>query len=117
MLALFCLRLACGMAACLPLLPAAQVNPRFFRTHLLTALGLTVLAALFLRDTADLGLWLALGAASVLAFVGSVVWLLEGAPGGRALVLLTAAASTVALLLAGRQREQAPAGWVAADDL
>src|SRR5436309_1799681 len=106
MLALFCLRLACGMVACLLLLSAGQVNPRFFRTHLLTALGLTVLAAVFLCDTADLPLWLALVTGMALAFAGSVVWLLEGAPGGRGLVVLTAAALTAALLLAGRQRGQ-----------
>ena len=50
MLAVFCVRLAAGMAACLLLLsptssarpaPGAQplANPNFFRTHLLTVLG------------------------------------------------------------------------------
>src|SRR6266404_545200 len=115
MLAVFCLRLACGLVACLLLLSAAQVNPRFFRTQFLTALGLTVLAAVFLREAAGLWLWLALAAVAVLALLGSIVWALEGAPGGRALVVLTAAALTAALLLAGRQRGQAPAGWQAAD--
>src|SRR6266542_3277701 len=116
MLAVFCLRLATGMLACLALLSAVQVNPRFFRTHFLTALGLTVLAAVFLRESADLWLWLTLVAGAVLAFVGSMVWLLEGAPGGRVLMVLTTAALGTALLLTGRGREQA-AGWVLADDL
>src|SRR5262245_34387926 len=117
MLALFCLRLACGMVACLLLLSPAQVNPRFFRTHFLTALGLTVLAAVRLRDTAGPWLWLALAAVTALCFLGSVVWLLEGAPGGRALVYLTAPALAVALVLAGQQRGGAAPGWLLADDL
>ncbi len=44
MLAVFCLRLAAGMIACLLLLPSAVVNPRFFRTHFLTALALAGVA-------------------------------------------------------------------------
>src|SRR5947209_11542195 len=98
MLAVFCLRLACGMLACLPLLSPSQVNPRFFRTHFLTALGLTVLAAVGARDTAGLWLWLALAAVTALSFLGSVVWLLEGAPGGRLLIYLTVPALTAAMV-------------------
>ena len=52
MLAVFCLRLACGMTACLLLLPPALVNPRFYRTHFLTALGLACVALLSVRDSA-----------------------------------------------------------------
>jgi hypothetical protein len=117
MLALFCLRLACGMLSCLVLLSPAQVNPRFFRTHFLTALGLTVLAAVGLRDTAGLWLWLVLAAVLALSFLGSVVWLLEGAPGGRALIYLAVPALTAALVLAGQQRRGAAPGWLLADDL
>src|SRR5438132_12008938 len=117
MLALFCLRLASGMVACLLLLPAARVNPRFFRTHFLTALGLTAVAAVLLRETAGAWLWPALAAAGVLAFLGSVVWALEGAPGGRALAVLTAAALIAALVLAGLAAGPAPPGWQVADEL
>src|SRR5262249_25037103 len=98
MLVLFFPRLACGMLSCLLLLSPAQVTPRFFRPHFLTALGLTVLAAVGLRDTAHLGLWLVMAAVLVLSFLGSVVWLLEGAPGGRALIYLTVPALTAALV-------------------
>jgi hypothetical protein len=102
MLAVFCLRLAAGLLGCLLLLspdvgPAAaavranRVGFRFYRTHFLTALGLACVAALFLRDTAPPGLLAVLVAAGVLAVAGSVVWVLEGAPGGRALVVLTTA--------------------------
>jgi hypothetical protein len=80
MLATFCLRLACGLAGSLLLLSTAQVNPRFFRVQFLTILGLTTLAAVDLRQLAGLWLWLALGGTMVLAFLGSLVWSLEGAP-------------------------------------
>jgi hypothetical protein len=102
MLAVFCLRLAAGLAAALLLLPSTQVNPRFFRTHLLTALGLTVVAAVFLSESADLWLWLLLGAAGVVTFAGSVSWMLEGAPGGRLFIAASAAVLTPALVLASR---------------
>lgn len=91
MVAVFCLRLAAGLLACLMLLSPAQVNPRFFRTHFLTALGLIAVAAVFLKDDADLWVWLALAAAIGTTFAGSVVWLLEGAPGGRLLIFLSTA--------------------------
>jgi hypothetical protein len=83
LLATFCLRLACGMAASLLLLSPSQVNPRFYRVHFLTVLGLVAVAAVSV----------ALGGAMALAFLGSLAWSLQGAPGGRSLV----AATTVAL--------------------
>jgi hypothetical protein len=89
MLAIFALRLAAGMTACLLLLPAAVINPRFFRTHFLTALALAGVALACVRDSADGPLLTFLGAAMALAFVGSMVWGLEGAPGGRAFIVLT----------------------------
>src|SRR5712691_2973395 len=91
MLADFCLRLSCGMVACLLLLsPAASArakrqplaNPNFFRTQFLTVVGLACLALLFLRDSAD-GWYLALlGVAVGVACLGSVTWSLEQSPGG-----------------------------------
>jgi len=98
MVAVFCLRLGCGLMAALLLLPSAQINPRFYRVQFLTVLGL---AAVFLRDQADLGLWLALGAAIILAFVGSIVWHVEGSPAGFALIWLSLPALIAALLMAG----------------
>src|SRR5947209_8016613 len=92
MLALFCLRLALGLIGCLLLLPPALVNPRFYRTHFLTALGLACVALLSLRETADGLVLTLLGVGVGLAFLGSLSWSLEGAPGGRALIVLTAAA-------------------------
>src|SRR6516165_5886107 len=93
MLTLFCLRLAAGMIGCLVLLPAHLINPRFYRVHFLTALGLTCLAWLFLADIPAhlaLALNVLMLGSMVLAFAGSFVWSLEGAPAGKNLIVLTA---------------------------
>ncbi len=103
MLAVFCLRLACGLIASLALFPPRLVNPRFYRAHFLTALGLTAVAAFFGRDQPGVRLWGAL-AVLVLAFAGSLVWSLEGAPGGRLLIGLTSLALAATLVLASRAR-------------
>jgi hypothetical protein len=96
MLPIFCLRLAAGMMACLMLLsPRASqgdrpgVNPRFFKTHFLTALALGCLALLFLRETAGWRVLACVGLGTVLAFAGSLLWSLDGAPGGRECIVLT----------------------------
>jgi hypothetical protein len=89
MLSVFCLRLACGMLACLLLLPPRVVAPNFFRTCFLIALLLTCVGTLWEWTTSP---WLLVGlllGANVLAFAGSVAWSLEGAPGGRSLIVLT----------------------------
>jgi hypothetical protein len=117
MLAVFCLRLACGLIAALLLLSPAQVNPRFFRTHFLTALGLTAVAAVLLRETADGWLWAALGGALLLAFLGSVLWHLDKAPGGRALIFVEAPLLIATLLLADYRPRGRMDAWLAADDL
>src|SRR5579871_2728045 len=90
MLAIFALRLALGMIACLLLLPVSILNPRFYRTHFLTALALAGVALVWVRDSAGWPLLSLLSVAMVLAFVGSLVWGLEGAPGGRVFIVLTA---------------------------
>jgi hypothetical protein len=118
MLAVFCLRLASGMLGCLLLLSPSQVNPRFFRTHFLTALGLTALAAVFLQNIADFWLWLTMIGVMVLAALGSTVWMLEGAPGGHKWTL---AAFSLALLALGQVgycvRDQGEPWWLLLDDL
>jgi hypothetical protein len=114
---LFCLRLAFGLIACLLLLSPSQVNPRFFRTHFLTALGLISVAGVFLYVSADMGLWLALGSALVFCFAGSVVWLLDGAPAGRTLIVLSALTLLAALAQASLSSHPADDIWLLADDL
>jgi hypothetical protein len=114
---LFCLRLAVGLVGCLLLLAPARVNPRFFRTHFLVALGLTAAVTAFSWSVGPvLLILLALGLA--LAFAGSVVWSLEGAPGGRILMALTFADLLAALVLleaAGAPPDDLP--WVLAGSL
>jgi hypothetical protein len=90
--AVFSLRLALGMLACLLVLPRRQVHPRYYRTHFLTALGLAVLAGAFTWSTANGPALAFLGAAVVLTFAGSVVWSLEGAPGGLGIAALAVVA-------------------------
>lgn len=89
-LSVFALRLAAGMIACLFLLSPADVNPRFYRVHFLTALGLTGLAAVFVRQSGGWPLWTLLIAGMALALAGSLSWFLDKAPGGRTLIVLTA---------------------------
>jgi hypothetical protein len=118
MLAIFCLRLASGLFGALWLLPPSHVNPRFYRTHFLTVLGLAAAATLLLRQQAGPGLWAALGASLFLAFVGSVVWSLERAPGGQVLMALTMVTLLAALGLAHPVEEAAsPVAWQWAGDL
>jgi hypothetical protein len=96
MLGDFCLRLGCGLVCSLLLLSPRQINPRFYRTHFLTVLGLTVVAAVFLREIADLETWIWLGAGMTFAFIGAVAWSLEKSPGGKTFIVL----DSVCLLLA-----------------
>jgi hypothetical protein len=117
MLAVFCLRLAAGLTAALLLLSPTQVAPRFYRTQFLTVLGLTATAAVFLGASIGVLAWVLLGGGMFLAFAGSVVWSLEGAPLGRSAAVLTT------LLLAGvlgfvpASSDAPPTGWRWADDL
>src|SRR5437762_363858 len=118
MLAIFCLRLATGMIAALLLLSPAQVNPRFFRTHFLTAFALTALAIAFLWDAAGVWLWMTAVAVMFLAALGSITWMLEGAPGGRMLMLLTLPLLLAALVQTGYcVRPEGEPWWLVIDDL
>jgi hypothetical protein len=96
-LSVFAMRLAAGMIACLLLLSPAQVNPRFYRVHFLTALGLTGLAAVFTPAAGGWAVWTLLIVAMASALAGSVSWFLEKAPGGRTWIVLTALALAGAL--------------------
>ena len=109
MLTVFCLRLACGMLTCLLLLSPRVLLPNFFRTHFLTALGLTCVATVFSWTTAAWVLVGVLVAANMLTFLGSAVWSLEGAPGGRVMTALSTA--TLAAALTVLNAETGPTGF------
>lgn len=101
MLATFSLRLACGLIASLLLLSPRQVNPRYYRTQFLVSLALTALAALvFSNGFGTAGLWIAVGAALLGSLLGALSWSLQGAPAGRILIVLTAAAALAAMVQA-----------------
>jgi hypothetical protein len=118
MLATFCLRLACGLVAVLPLLPAQQVPHRFFRVQFLTALGLLAVAGFFLYLPGEVGalFWLTLGVGMTCCFVGSLVWHLDAAPGGYVLNWITPFA-LAGCLLAGTMAQGQQTLWRSADDL
>jgi len=110
MLATFCLRLALGLAASLLVLTPADVAPRFFRTQFLVILGLLAGAAFFLWPVAPLSVTLLVVLGMILSFVASIIWMLEGAPGGTILTV-----STVLLLL-GVSVLQLGNAWSVVDD-
>jgi hypothetical protein len=99
MIVTFCFRLALGMIGPLVLLPAAIVPPRFFRVQFLAALGLMVVAGVFLRDGGTLPVWIAYGVAVVALAAGSIVWHTEEAPFGRALFVVAGLALAATMLL------------------
>lgn len=111
MLATFCLRLAGGLLLVQYQLPSPEVQPRFFRTQYLIVLGLTALAGIF---SGHLFVWVWLGPAMVLAFGGSVVWMLEGAPGSQILRILNLIALFGALVIFD---QEPPASWRGIDHL
>jgi hypothetical protein len=118
MAATFCLRLACGMILVLPILPVAIIPPRFFRVQFLVALGLLVVAAVFLRDLAGALFWSLWVAAALCCIAGSIVWHLDNAPGGRLLIWLTPPVLLACLVLGGLAAHPAEApAWGVADDL
>ena len=92
MLAVFCLRLAAGMIGCLLVLDATGVPPRFYRTHLLTALCLAIVAQIGAPEPATSLTWTLFALSGVLCLIGVVFWSLDRVTGTRAFVALTAAA-------------------------
>lgn len=99
-MSVFTLRLTTGMIACLLLLSPSKINPRYFRTHFLTALALAGVALIFLPP--DAISWTQKGlliASMIAAFLGSVVFSLEGAPGGMVLAVLDTALLAASLVV------------------
>ncbi|MFL5242089.1 MAG: hypothetical protein ACJ8FY_08270 [Gemmataceae bacterium] len=122
MLAQFCLRLAVGLGAALLILSPGQINPRFYRTHFLTIIGLATGALLLLHGSMAFWLGLSLGLGLASAFLGSLAWSLHGAPGGRLLTGVTAIALGGALIafeadpMNSRGTPFQGMGWILASD-
>ena len=104
MVATFCLRLASGLLLMLPILSPGQIPPRFFRVHFLTALGLLVLAGIFMIEAADLAFWIVLALAGLACLGGSIVWHLDEAPGGVWINVATPILLAVCLVYGGMLR-------------
>jgi len=112
------MRLAAGLILMLPLLSRADIPPRFFRVHFLTALGLLAVVGVFVYDTADVLLWSLFGVSALLCVVGSIVWHLDDAPGGVWTILLTPIALAGCLAYGGMlQRGAADTPLRIADDV
>jgi hypothetical protein len=123
MLALFCLRLALGLMACLLIVPARLTHPRYYRTHCLTSLGLAIVAIAF-RPVQGTDIGFAVATAAVLALLASILWRINGAPGAQVLNLLSAAAFAWSLVvleqlgpLHGETVEQSPIGLALVGDV
>ncbi|GIW79069.1 MAG: hypothetical protein KatS3mg105_0876 [Gemmatales bacterium] len=121
MLATFCLRLACGLALALLVLPVAQVNPRFFRVQFLTILALAA-GCVFLLFAKAGGLGLAfLFAVMACGFFGSLLFSLEGTPFGKPVIVITALTTVIALLVAVESTRTVgmkwSSAWFAADQI
>jgi len=131
MLAVFCLRLALGMLLTLILLSPRWMHPRFFRTHFLTVLGLSVIALVtgwssqieeqLAQSNLDAGpepyRRVALVVASLSALLGALVWIYEKPPLGWS--MLAVALIAIASALAFNAAEQATlnrATMISADD-
>src|SRR5260221_5962815 len=108
MLALFCLRLAIGLGAALLILSPSQINPRFYRTHFLTMLGLATGALLLLLGSMTFWLGLSLGVGLASEFLGSLAWSLQGAPGCRMLTGVTTVSLTRDLIAIEIRLGQSP---------
>lgn len=109
-IALFAIRLICGMGFMLCLMPRKDVAAAFFRIILLVILGLAVLMIL----TIPTEIWPGVALAGI-AFLGSVFWLLELRRAGTTALVLVFAISLIELLRldGGANAEAAPGGvWL-----
>jgi hypothetical protein len=88
MLAYFTIRLICGIALMLCLMPRRDVATPFFRILMLVLLGMNVLGAL---TTSGPRHWLI--AAAAVSFAGSTLWLLERRRAGTGAIQLVAGLS------------------------
>ncbi|GBD37349.1 hypothetical protein HRbin36_02480 [bacterium HR36] len=108
MLETFTLRLVLGMLATLAVLPQ-EVPPRFFRIHLLIALGLITLAGVVAWSNEAALYWLGLGLAGASCFAGTWFWLGEAHRIG--LVPVVLGTVSVAMALGATANASASLPW------
>jgi hypothetical protein len=99
----FLLRLACGLSAAMAVTSPRLVTSGYFRNNLYVILGLNVLAALIAwRSASDtpMATWSAI-VASVLSYVGAVMWLYEKPKPGVVILALIAVVTLLGLWLSG----------------
>jgi hypothetical protein len=113
MLAVFCLRLACGLTGALLLCPAANVNPRFFRAQYRIALGLTGVAAISLWEGTAPWFKVLLAAALGALFCGALIWSLDKAPGHRFVLIAAVLCLVTVLGEVNRTLWPEPPAWTA----
>jgi hypothetical protein len=102
MLAEFCARLACGLAAAMTLTAPKHVNLAFFRVHLLVTLGLLIVAALDATGSAARILW----GGSAMTWLAFVQWTLGCSRAGRiGLAALTVFAGWAMSTLLGTEQQ------------
>jgi hypothetical protein len=105
------------MILMLPILSPAPIPPRFYRVHFLTALGLLVVAGVFIGESATLGFWVAYATAAGVCVVGSIVWHLDEAPGGLGTIILGPIALAICMIWGGvLARDQPDSPQRIADD-
>lgn len=114
---MFCLRLAAGLIWMLPIVSFAPIPPRFFRVHYLTGVGLLTVAGVFVAEHATMFFWIAFAASVVACALGSIVWHLDDAPGGKGINFLAPVALAACLILAGAVAEGRTSTMNVVDDV
>lgn len=98
MLAEFCIRLAFGLIGSLLLLWQFELNPRFFRAHFLTAVGLLAGAWILLADQRFSAGGILLLTGLFFSIVGSIAWSIDALPLGRFWSIPVTASAAAALV-------------------
>jgi len=86
------------MVGSLLLLSSKEVNPRFYRTHYLVALGLLAVTAIAASSQINPAFGWALGVSMLLVCLASIIWSIQGNPGGWIVGVATTAALATALV-------------------
>jgi hypothetical protein len=119
MLATFCVRLALGIVLFLPLIWSCLPHARFVRTQFLTALGLLAVASVSSWNESESWLRCLLLISAGIAVGGVLIWTVEPAPAGGAIVLVEIAVLVAVLVMPEIVTNEQPygAGLQAANEI